>query len=171
LRSNDLQGDPGLGAFVDEGTPGHGYFPLLPGSPAIDAGGVAPLHHSTTLGKPEVGDTSHGSKADCSPTDQIGQPRLDRCDIGAIELIADKVAIRRVRFDSRTDVLFVSAGSSAARDDVSLAVSVEGCLTETPMLRVGRSYLLLTQPACGDIDGAALRVTSSGGGSATAQIR
>jgi len=81
------------------------------------------------------------------------------------------VSIRQVRFDSRSGVLFVSAGSSAARDDVSLAVSVGDCLVETPMLRLGRSYLLLTQPACGNLDGSTVTVTSSGGGSASTQVR
>src|SRR5919108_621659 len=56
-------GDPGLGAFTDDGTPGHGHFPLLPTSQAIDA----------------------GNDAVCPDTDQLGQPRVGPCDIGAIE--------------------------------------------------------------------------------------
>lgn len=43
--------------------PGHGYFPLLPTSPAIDA----------------------DDSAACQPNDQIGHPRSGPCDIGAIE--------------------------------------------------------------------------------------
>jgi hypothetical protein len=43
--------------------PGQGYVPLLPTSPAIDAG---PTHA-------------------CPPTDQLGQPRVGPCDIGAVE--------------------------------------------------------------------------------------
>jgi hypothetical protein len=63
LRSGDRMGDPGLGAFTDDGSPGHGYFPLTPNSPAIDA----------------------GNPAACPATDQLGQPRVGICDIGAIE--------------------------------------------------------------------------------------
>ena len=62
LHASDLTGDPGFDAFTDDGTPGHGYFPLLPGSPAIDA----------------------GNDAACPPTDQLGQRRVGPCDIGAI---------------------------------------------------------------------------------------
>jgi hypothetical protein len=63
LLPSDLTGDPGLGAFTDDGTPGHGHFPLLPTSQAIDA----------------------GNDAVCPDTDQLGQPRVGPCDIGAIE--------------------------------------------------------------------------------------
>jgi hypothetical protein len=63
LLPTDLTGDPGLGPFTDDGIPGHGHFPLLPGSPAIDA----------------------GNDAACPATDQLGQSRVGRCDIGAIE--------------------------------------------------------------------------------------
>jgi hypothetical protein len=51
------------GDFTDEGTPGAGHVPLLLTSPAIDA----------------------GNDAVCLATDQLGQPRVGRCDIGAIE--------------------------------------------------------------------------------------
>jgi hypothetical protein len=70
LLPSDLTGDPGLGAFQDDGTPGNGHTPLLPGSQAVDA----------------------GDPASCSPMDQLGQARVDGdgdgnivCDIGAIE--------------------------------------------------------------------------------------
>jgi hypothetical protein len=70
LLPTDLTGDPGLGDFTDNGTPGNGHFPLHPGSPAIDA----------------------GNDAFCPPTDQLGRRRVDirkvgmsLCDIGAIE--------------------------------------------------------------------------------------
>jgi hypothetical protein len=63
LLPTDLTGDPGLGDFTDDGTPGNGHVPLLPGSPAIDA----------------------GNDAFCPPTDQLEQPRVGPCDIGAIE--------------------------------------------------------------------------------------
>ena len=63
LLSTDLIGSPGLGPFMDDGTPGNGHFPLLSTSRAIDA----------------------GNDAACPPTDQLDQPRVGRCDIGAIE--------------------------------------------------------------------------------------
>jgi Carboxypeptidase regulatory-like domain len=63
LLPSDLTGDPGLDAFADDGTPGNGHFPLLFTSQAINA----------------------GNDAACPPTDQLGQPRVGRCDIGAIE--------------------------------------------------------------------------------------
>ena len=67
LLPSDLTGDPGLEAFIDDGTPGNGHFPLLPTSPAIDA----------------------ANDAACPPIDQLGQSRIGRCDIGAIEFHAD----------------------------------------------------------------------------------
>jgi hypothetical protein len=63
LQANDLTGDPGLDAFTDDGTPGNGHFPLLSTSQAINK----------------------GNDAACTPTDQLGQPRVGQCDIGAIE--------------------------------------------------------------------------------------
>src|SRR5205823_13402126 len=63
LQPSDLTGDPGLGAFTDNGTPGNGHFPLLPTSQAIDA----------------------GDDTVCPKKDQLGQPRVGVCDIGSIE--------------------------------------------------------------------------------------
>jgi len=63
-----------LGDLQDDGVPGNTHYPPLAGSPLIDAGG-------------SVGPT-------CSPTDQIGQRRVEGdadndganvCDVGAIE--------------------------------------------------------------------------------------
>src|SRR5262249_37019771 len=65
LQGSDLTGDPGLDTFTDDGTPGNGHFPLLPTSPAIDA----------------------GTTAACPLTDQLGQRRIGRCDIGAIRFL------------------------------------------------------------------------------------
>ena len=59
----DLTGDPALGAFIDDGAPGNGRFPLQAGSPAIGAGNV------------------------CPTTDQLGTPRLGACDIGPLSSI------------------------------------------------------------------------------------
>jgi hypothetical protein len=63
LRPSDLTGDPGLDTFTDNGRPGHGHFPLLPTSQAIDV----------------------GSDVVCPRTDQLERRRIGPCDIGAIE--------------------------------------------------------------------------------------
>jgi hypothetical protein len=63
FQPGDLTGDGGLGTFTDDGTPGNGYFPLLKGSQAVDA----------------------GNDAFCPRRDQIGEQRRGQCDIGAIE--------------------------------------------------------------------------------------
>jgi hypothetical protein len=63
LQPHDRTGSPGLAIYTDDGTPGHGHWPLLPTSQAIDA----------------------GDAATCPPTDQLGRPRLGTCDIGAVE--------------------------------------------------------------------------------------
>ena len=70
LHHSDIIGDPCLGLFSN-GRPGKGHFPLLPGSPAIDA----------------------GNDDVCPETDQLGNFRpvdgdgIAVCDIGAIEFI------------------------------------------------------------------------------------
>ena len=68
LHPTDLTGDPGLGAFIDDGAPGHGRFPLLATSPAIDRGNNEVCSSDPAL-----------------TTDQLGTPRRGSCDIGAIE--------------------------------------------------------------------------------------
>ena len=68
LLSSDLTGDPGLGNFTDNGAPGNGHFPLLETSPAIDTGNNDVCLSGSVLNK-----------------DQIGNPRIGICDIGAIE--------------------------------------------------------------------------------------
>lgn len=64
LKSTDIIGDPGLGAFTEDvNVTGSGHWPLLPGSPAI----------------------AHGNDAACTSRDQLGEPRHGPCDIGAVE--------------------------------------------------------------------------------------
>ncbi len=64
-----ISGDPMLGALVESEDGSTAYFPLLPGSPAIDAA-----------------DPDH-----CTPTDQTGtaRPQGEACDIGAYEFKRD----------------------------------------------------------------------------------
>jgi hypothetical protein len=150
LQPTDLTGDPRLGEFTDDGTPGHGHFPLLPGSPAIDA----------------------GNDDACPPIDQLGQPHVGRCDIGAIEFQPlDVVTIRQATFVDHLAVIFVAATSSAA-PDAELFVTVPDCLTEAPMRRIGNRYIFLRDVhECGTLDGQTATVTSSLGGSASAPLR
>jgi hypothetical protein len=63
LLPSDRVGNPGLGPYTDDGTPGHGHYPLLSTSQAINA----------------------GNPAVCPKTDQLGEKRLGICDIGSIE--------------------------------------------------------------------------------------
>ncbi len=74
LLPTDFTGDSGLDAFIADGTPGNGHFPLLADSQAIDA----------------------GNNDACPPTDQLGRSRVDGdndgsiiCDIGSIEMQFD----------------------------------------------------------------------------------
>jgi hypothetical protein len=80
LQSNDLPADLALGGVIDDGAPGHGRFPLLPGSPAIDA----------------------GNDSACPASDQLSTPRRGACDIGAVEfypIINDLVAVANMTTD------------------------------------------------------------------------
>jgi hypothetical protein len=88
LQASDLTGDPGLDTFTDNGTPSNGHFPLVPNSQAIDAG-----NNAICLANPILA------------TDQVGQPRIGVCDIGAIEFqqqINDKVSFEPIASTFRT---------------------------------------------------------------------
>jgi hypothetical protein len=152
LAASDLTGDPGVGDFVDDGTPGRGHFPLLPASRAIEA----------------------GDDANCPPTDQLGQPRVGRCDIGAVEFQPSEgevVAVRQAIFVDHLAQIFVVATSSAA-PDAELFMTVPECLIHVPMSRVKNRYFLVrTVPECEDLDGRIATVTSSRGGSASVPLR
>ena len=153
LPTSDLTGDPGLGDFIDDGTPGRGYFPLLPASPVIET----------------------GDDATCPPTDQLGQPRVGHCDIGAIEFRpppdADVVTIRQAIFVDSLALLFVTATSSAA-PAATLFMTVSGCWEHAPMALIGGRYVHLhADPACGVLNGRMVVVTSSYGGAAGALLR
>jgi hypothetical protein len=63
LQPSDVTGDPGLDAYADDGQPGHGHYPLLATSRAVDA----------------------GNPFTCPLTDQLGRPRSGPCDLGAVE--------------------------------------------------------------------------------------
>jgi hypothetical protein len=76
LLGSDLTGDPELGAFEDDGSPGNGHYPLLGTSRAVDA----------------------ADPDSCSPTDQLGHARVDGngdgtvvCDIGSVELVVPEI--------------------------------------------------------------------------------
>jgi hypothetical protein len=66
LQPTDLIGDPGLGALVQMGEddqPGKAFYPVLPGSMIINRA------------NPDA----------CPVKDQLGNPRVGTCDIGAVE--------------------------------------------------------------------------------------
>ena len=67
LQAHDRTGGARLAVYTDDGGPGHGYWPLLPDSQAIDA----------------------GDEATCPTADQLGRPRRGRCEIGAAEFFPD----------------------------------------------------------------------------------
>jgi hypothetical protein len=70
-----LTGDPGLGAFVDDGMPGRGHSHLNPGSQVIDA----------------------GNSDVCPVTDQLGLPRVGQCDFSAIDFQGQRLVSIDVR--------------------------------------------------------------------------
>lgn len=112
LQDTDLTGNPRLGPFTDDGTPGHGHVPLLAGSPAIDA----------------------GNDDACPDTDQLGQPRVDRCDIGAIEFQPPEVVVQ------------TGNGRAEKLGTTNAKVALEGQLTGAPLteLDLGASTVRLT---------------------------
>jgi hypothetical protein len=66
LQASDLTGDPGLGPLVEMGEddqPGKAFYPVLPGSAVIN----------------------RANANACTVKDQLGNPRVGTCDIGAIE--------------------------------------------------------------------------------------
>lgn len=65
LQPTDLTGDPGLGPLVaaEDGPPGEAFYPVLPESVLIN----------------------RANPAACAEKDQLGNPRVGSCDIGAIE--------------------------------------------------------------------------------------
>ena len=66
LQASDLTGDPGLGPLVEMGEddqPGKAFYPVMPGSVVIN----------------------RGDPNACTVKDQLGNPRVGTCDIGAIE--------------------------------------------------------------------------------------
>src|SRR5262249_23905688 len=54
-QPTDRTAPPGLDTLKDNGRPGHGHFPLLPDSPAIDAGNDAVCPRRDQLGRRRVG--------------------------------------------------------------------------------------------------------------------
>jgi hypothetical protein len=79
LQPDDQTGDPLLDNLADDGTPGNAHWPLIAGSPAINA--------AHDLG--------------CPAQDQLGHARLGTCDIGAVEFQPPAV---RKRLKSTTRV-------------------------------------------------------------------
>ena len=93
LQPTDLIGDPGLDAYADDGLPGHGHYAPLADSVLINAGD----------------DTA------CPPTDQLGNPRVGPCDIGAVEFQSP---------DRRPPVLALTLNQAAFRPGETLRMAV-----------------------------------------------
>ena len=100
LLPSDVTGDPLLGELRDDGSPGGGHYPLLPGSPAIDAGGQP--------AQPRFGITG-----DCPTRDQIRQRRLGPCDIGAIEFRPPTLEVSPRRIAAGETVMVTWSGIAA----------------------------------------------------------
>jgi hypothetical protein len=93
-----LTGDPGLGALVGGGEgdrPGRAFLPVLAGSPVIDA----------------------GDPTTCPETDQLFNPRLGTCDIGAIEF-HDRLLVT-IDFRPRSDANKIDPNS---KGNVAVAI-------------------------------------------------
>jgi hypothetical protein len=105
LLPSDLIGDPRLGAFTDNETPGNGHFPLLETSRAIDRGNNEVCSTDPILA-----------------TDQVGLPRVGVCDIGAIEF--HKAILVSVDIRPKKDANRINPNSTK---DINVAIfSVSG---------------------------------------------
>ena len=143
FTASDRQGDPGLGDFIDDGAPGHGRFPLLSNSQAIDA----------------------GNEAACAATDQLDTPRRGACDIGAVEfypVVNNLVVVSNL--SSAFDPEAVPGGPAG-----TLRITAEFTNTSTQVIRhrftevvelVGGNLLLNADRSAGGI-GARLTVPDS----------
>ena len=104
LQPTDYVGDPRLGQFKNNPSPGNSYLPLLPDSPAIDK----------------------GNDDNCPPSDQIENPRADGdgddniiSDIGAIEfqgIVIDTIDYNGCISELCTTTLEVSAHDMAGSE-------------------------------------------------------
>ncbi|MDR4503738.1 MAG: right-handed parallel beta-helix repeat-containing protein [Candidatus Scalindua sp.] len=119
LLESDSTGDPRLREFIDDGLPGHGHVPLLPDSPAIDAGNNPACPEKDQLGKSR-------------PVDGNGDGTA-ACDIGAIEFeYPENSYIRSPRPGSRfTDPIATTtvkfewiAGSAVSQHWLSVGTSL-----------------------------------------------
>lgn len=93
-------GNAGLGSFVDDGLPGHGSFPLLATSPAINKGQA------------------------CPPTDQLGRARAGACDIGAIEAVCGDGTVQPELGEQCDDGNLADGDGCSGKCAKELAVSV-----------------------------------------------
>jgi hypothetical protein len=90
LLPSDLTGDPALGEFIDDGTPGHGHFKPLAGSQLIDSG------------NPDA----------CPQTDQLGFSRLGICDIGSVEFQGTAIVVVAIDIRPRGEANRINPNSN-----------------------------------------------------------
>jgi hypothetical protein len=91
LQLNDLTGDPGLGPLVEIGeddSPGKAFYPILAGSVVIDS----------------------ANPTACPKQDQLGNPRVGICDIGAVEFQGRRLVSVDIR--PRSDANRINPNSS-----------------------------------------------------------
>jgi hypothetical protein len=132
LLPSDLTGDPGLGDFTDDGTPGNGHFPILAGSQVIDA----------------------ANQDACPATDQLGSPRVGICDMGSVEFNGQIAVVIDVR--PRSDANRINPNSSKS---INLAIfSADGfdaTTVDTSTVRFGATGIEAApiHVAMRDVDG------------------
>lgn len=97
----------GLGTFTDTGTAGRGYFPLLSGSQAINAGNSTVCIDDSANNKPDL------------DQDQLGHARVGACDIGAIEASCGDSVVHANLNEACDD------GNTTAGDGCSATCTVE----------------------------------------------
>lgn len=97
----------GLGTFTDSGTAGRGYFPLLSGSQAINAGNASKCIDDSANNGPDL------------DQDQLGNARVGTCDIGAIEATCGDSVVHANLNEACDD------GNTTAGDGCSATCTVE----------------------------------------------
>ena len=101
LQPSDLIGDPGLGALVGTVAAGKAFYPVLAGSVVID----------------------RANPAACPKKDQLGNPRVETCDIGAVEFQDSRLLVS-IDIRPRSDANRINPNST---NNINVAIlSVNG---------------------------------------------
>ncbi len=132
LLASDKTGDPGLGSFQDDGTPGNGHVPLLETSQAIDA----------------------GDPSSCTATDQLGRARVDGdgngsviCDIGAVEFIPSEVVNQLMTLASLTQTRSQAAVPGGPAGTMTIRATFEN----TSSIPIGVPFFVVAELSGGNL--------------------